>query len=62
MQDWVRVVSTQVVGPEGCNGAHQRSDEERSLLLNCIEAQAANQEIEPLGMMAFAARASPRGG
>ena len=41
----------------GCNGVHQESwSEEISLLLNCIEAQAANQEIEPLGMIALQPR------
>lgn len=53
---------TQVVGPEGLqwgpSGVLERGE---IVLLNCIEAQAANQEIEPLGMIALQ-RASPRGG
>lgn len=41
----------------GCSGAHQESwSEERSLGLNCIEPQEANQGIEPLGMTALQPR------
>lgn len=41
----------------GCTGAHQESwNEERSLGLNFIEPQAANQGIEPLGMAALQPR------